>query len=178
MLRIDEIFNLNGYNKSTYYDNVTGFPNRNCLYGIFRQIYGDNRLAENIFLALMFIEFNKLKYTNDTFIGHMYKDELLKLSAELLKECIGNVGLVFRFSSDAFVTIVPYTFDDEVKIEVLAETIIERLHKYVKINSCEVSGIVNIGIALYPKHSRELDELLKFADMALYESKAEGDNTY
>ncbi|MBA1334453.1 MAG: diguanylate cyclase/phosphodiesterase (GGDEF & EAL domains) with PAS/PAC sensor(s) [Firmicutes bacterium] len=179
MLRIDGIFNLNNYDKSAYCDSITGLPDRSYLYRAFRQISSDNRLAEhNISVAFMLIEFDKYKYINDVFVGHRYVEEFSRLSFGLLKECVGGLGLVFSFTGNEFIIIAPHAYGDERPVAVLAESIIDRMRNYAKISSYEISSTANIGISLFPKHSGDIDELLEFADMALYEAKTGGENTY
>lgn len=178
MIKLEGLFDFNTHNESVYYDHITGLPNRNCLYKFFRKFKLNKKRHGVTNFALMFIEFESLRYINGIYTGHRFIDEFSKLSAEILKECVNNNGIMFKFDGESFVIIVPYDEGQVKKVSVLAENIIKKFKNYVKINFYEVSSTVNIGIALYPKHSIELDKLLEFADIALYEARLCGKNTY
>lgn len=178
MMKFEELFDFAIHNKSIYYDHITGLPNRNCLYKLFRKLQLNNKKYGITNFALMLIEFENLKYINGIYTGHRFIDEFSKLSAEILKGCINDKGIMFKFDGESFIIIVPYDEVQEEKASALAESIIKKFKNYVKVNFYEVSSTVYIGIALYPKHSVELDKLLELADIALYEARSCGKNTY
>lgn len=177
MLKMNELLKLEDCGKSYYYDFLTGLPNRNYLYQIFNQIESLNIFQENIGLALIYVDFDNFKYINDTF-GHRYGDKFLKMVGKILKEISDDNGMIFRLSGDEFITIIFYPLNEIKKVSELAERILDRFRNYIKIDIYEVLSTVSIGISLYPEHSSNLDELLKYADIALYESKMSGKDTY
>nr|WP_242823458.1 bifunctional diguanylate cyclase/phosphodiesterase [Thermobrachium celere] len=112
---------------------------------------------------------------NDT-LGHVYGDNVLIDISKIFKEIENNYDGVkfYRMGGDEF--IATYNCINEIKIEVLVKEIKNRIIDYTRSRGINIS--TSIGIALYPKDGTLIEELLMKADMAMYEAKGRGKNTY
>jgi diguanylate cyclase (GGDEF)-like protein len=161
--------------KLAYYDTLTGLPNR--------LLFGD-RLKQAIVaaerdkkgLALLYLDLDQFKYINDT-LGHAYGDRLLKISADRIQGCLRGSDTVARIGGDEFVIILPLLSGTEDALKV-ALKILETLRKPVQFENHTIHTSASIGIALYPKNGATVDELMKNADIAMYQAKEKGRNNY
>jgi len=161
--------------KLAYYDTLTGLPNR--------VLFGD-RLKQAIAmaerdkkgLALLYLDLDQFKYVNDT-LGHAYGDRLLKISADRIQGCLRSSDTVARIGGDEFVIILSLLSggDDVPKV---ADKILETLRKPVQFENHTIYTSASIGIALHPENGATVDELLKNADIAMYQAKEKGRNNF
>ena len=156
-------------------DLLTELPNRRLL----RQFLA-NAISEastnNLSFALFFIDLDMFKEINDT-LGHTWGDELLRAVAERLSDCIDSDGLLTRFGGDEFVYVAT-NISDESDCEDIAKKLAYCFEKSFQLSTENIHITSSIGISLYPKHGQEIDDLLKNADVAMYQAKAEGRNRY
>ena len=157
------------------YDLLTGLPNRNLLQEridrAFKRAYRDSRQV-----ALMFLDLDRFKQVNDT-LGHAWGDTLLCQAAERLKACVRETDTVARYSGDEFVLVlVDITCDQD--IHALAKKVIERISEPFDLNGAAIHIGVSLGIVLYPDHGADAVTLLRYADLAMYQAKMAGRNTY
>lgn len=157
-----------------YYDKLTGLPNRNLFYSSLKQeIERVNQFNNK--LAVLFIDLDRFKWVNDT-LGHQMGDQLLRDVAMRLKVCIGKCGTVCRMGGDEFTVILPSkSIKDS---QTISEKIIEALAAPFFIADHEIYVTPSIGISLYPDHGEKRQDLIKKADMAMYQAKESGKNTY
>jgi len=126
-------------------------------------------------MALLWIDFDHFKDINDTH-GHAAGDTVLRSVTRLLSDSVRSVDIVGRFGGEEFVIILP-----EMDIRGAAETA-ERLRQCVSQHQCvlasgtEIPLTVSIGVAVYPDHGNEADNLFAAADQAMYRAKAQGRN--
>ncbi|MDD2775062.1 MAG: EAL domain-containing protein [Gallionella sp.] len=162
-----------------YSDTLTGLPNRRLF---------QDKLASAIALtkntemsgALLFMDLDNFKSLNDT-KGHAAGDLLLKEVATRLRSAVRDVDTVARLGGDEFVVIL----DDLSKSEVLAAEqagkvaakISFLLHQPYLLNDWVHRGSVSIGVALFKSGKTSSEELIKNADMAMYQAKKAGRNT-
>ena len=157
------------------YDDLTGLANRR---------YFHERLEEaiemaqrlNRFVALMFMDLDRFKQVNDTY-GHPAGDALLKEVAGQLEATVRQTDTVTRLGGDEF-AIILVNLESETTVNTLATRIIERLSQPVTVDGCLVKSGTSIGISLYPYDAADPDELIRKADHALYQAKAEGRGAY
>lgn len=151
-----------------YSDDLTGLPNK-------RKLEGDiqNFLGQEQSFALMYIDFDRFKRINDTF-GHFFGDRVIKEIGNRLKNSINSECRIARMGGDEFSILVP----DHTKINETAEMIIQRFRNPIKIDGYEFLLTASIGISRYPEDSANLVELMKNADLAMYEAKQSGSNTF
>ncbi|MDD2699971.1 MAG: PAS domain S-box protein [Sideroxydans sp.] len=162
-----------------FYDALTQLPNRRLF-----QDRLQNALAVSArsgeFGALLFIDLDRFKVLNDT-LGHDYGDLLLVEVAERIKNCVREVDTVARLGGDEFVVVLEGIGDHReeasYKAELVAEKIRESLAHPYQLKEHEHYSSPSIGVELFHDGSETSDELIKHADVAMYQAKNAGRNT-
>ncbi len=150
-------------------DELTGLVNRRE----FERLTEDALLEASRFgtgVCLMLIDLNGFKQVNDT-LGHQFGDLVLQASAERLKDAVRDTDVVGRWGGDEFVIMLPGV-EDGTAVRTSAERIASRLSTTPVVGDVSMSG--SIGAALYPRHGGGLDDLIRAADVAMYEAKTTG----
>lgn len=156
-------------------DQLTGLANRNQFHRRFSESISLAK-RHGFRLALLLLDLDKFKPVNDTY-GHQVGDELLKVVASgFARECRES-DVAARLGGDEFAILLINPDGDE-SIEKCAQRIVEEVSRAVVIREIEISIGVSIGISIYPTDGLEEDELIHKADVALYEGKRSGRNTY
>lgn len=158
-----------------HHDALTELPNRELFKDRLQTAINQARRYHRIF-ALMLIDLDRFKEVNDS-LGHAAGDELLVEASRRLVSCVRETDTVARIGGDEFAIILSeMTADDEA--EQIAGRAVALLNEpyYLDAGTAHISGCV--GIALYPLHGRESDQLMRNADVALYAAKEGGRNTY
>jgi diguanylate cyclase (GGDEF)-like protein len=158
------------YDKAKYYsekDPLTGIYNRRYVESAFTSI--KSRLEQNdLSGAVLLLDVNDFKLVNDH-LGHKMGDEYLLLITNQLKKSVRKTDIVARWGGDEFLILSP----DIQKKEDL-DKMLERIHQNLKqLSFNDVKISVSIGSALYPKHGKCLDDLLKVADKHMYYFKSQ-----
>lgn len=122
--------------------------------------------------ALLFFDLDQFKYINDT-SGHQAGDALLKMIARMLLSSIRSVDILGRLGGDEFAVILPQT-TAEGAIEVAKNALACLGEGKLTINGRTHKASASIGIALFPKHGRNVHDLLAAADLAMYQAKEAG----
>ncbi|MCK4632357.1 MAG: sensor domain-containing diguanylate cyclase [candidate division Zixibacteria bacterium] len=126
-------------------------------------------------LSLIMVDIDWFKKLNDTY-GHEVGNIVLKRLSMLIKDCIRDVDMFFRFGGEEFVIILPQTPLSE------ARRIGERIREHVEGTIIEAGSVgklkitVSCGVSSFPENGKSQDELLSVADQALYRAKGEGRN--
>lgn len=120
-------------------------------------------------LAIMLLDLDRFKAVNDS-LGHDVGDQLLKVVAARLTECVREVDTVARMGGDEFTAILEGV-SGEADVAVVAHRIVESIGTPFEIGAHRVSIGVSIGITLYPLDDQNIDELLRHADKAMYAAK-------
>ena len=155
------------------YDNLTKLPNRALFMIEFNnEINRALRYEHNI--ALLFLDLDGFKAVNDTY-GHQIGDKLLVYVADTITSRLRKNDIVSRLGGDEFTVILNdiQTAQDAVD---LAKNIIDDINKDIILNHEILHVGVSIGIAMYPEHSKKVEELIKFSDKMMYVSKENGKN--
>lgn len=126
--------------------------------------------------AVFFLDLDKFKAVNDT-MGHAAGDDLLRQVAGRLKGCVRESDTVARFGGDEFAILLPGASRDN-DTQSIAERIVKRLGRPFLIEGQEVGIGVSIGITAAPGDGMTRENLMRNADMALYNAKAEGRGTW
>lgn len=146
------------------HDPLTKLPNRNYLINSF-----ERWKQENSEFSLLFIDLDNFKGINDNF-GHSVGDKTLIKLAQSFQLAIDENNILIRHGGDEFVLLTPQNSRIEsCKIPQLIHDACEK----VKVNNMTFSPGCSIGIAHFPAHGKNLDELLKAADIAMYQAKKE-----
>ncbi|MCW9051465.1 MAG: diguanylate cyclase [Motiliproteus sp.] len=157
------------------HDPLTGLPNRRWFSEHLQEdIKRAKRNQQQ--LAVMFLDLDGFKQTNDSF-GHDCGDLVLIRAAERIRECLRETDKLVRLGGDEFIVIVP-----EIRcrraVEVVAEKIIERFRDPFIYGGCDCPVGISMGISLFPDHGEEPEVLLNHADNAMYSSKKTGRNRF
>ena len=154
-----------------YYDNLTGLSNRRKLIERFPDYLKEAGKGSS--KAILFIDVDNIKLINDT-MGHVFGDELIFRIAERLLSYVSLPDELYRLGGDEFVILARFNQISDIS----AKT--DRFRKLFdtpfSIEKNLIHSSVSIGIALYPIHSTDPDELLKCADIAMYQAKKNGKN--
>jgi diguanylate cyclase (GGDEF)-like protein len=127
-------------------------------------------------LGLMLLDLDRFKPVNDT-LGHSVGDQLLKVVAERLHECVREVDTVARMGGDEFTIILEGLMCEE-DISLVARRITTSLSEPFLLGEHQVVISVSIGITIYPTDDHDIDELLTHADAAMYRAKQQGGNSF
>src|ERR1022692_2804797 len=152
---------------AAHHDALTGLPNRILFAEQLEQAPQRVRRGER--LAVFYIDLDHLKRVNDT-LGHPIGDKLLKGVAYRLRGCIRDIDTAARLSGDDF-AIIQSSIDGPSDAAALAIRIRAAIREPIDLNGHQVVMDTSIGISISPNDGTELDELLKTADIALYEAK-------
>ena len=160
-----------------YYDSLTGLPNRRLLLERLQDSLATGSATQCG--ALLFSDLDRFKQINDT-LGHKVGDAMLQVVASRMLKIVGDAGLVAHTGGDEFAILLgPLETTPERAAEQareLAERLRRSLHDPIAIEGQHHQISVSIGVALYEGRTTGADELLKRADMAMYEAKAGGRN--
>ena len=174
-LKLKEEENL----KLAQYDHLTGIPNRLMLKEIFS--YMSKRIKrENHYGALLFIDLDNFKMINDI-KGHSIGDIFLIETAKRLKEVLREEDFVARLGGDEFVILIDTKSNDKNEviknINIISNKILTEIRKSYLVMEHNLRLTASIGIILFQEND-DLDELMKYADTAMYNSKEKGRNRF
>ena len=166
-----------------FYDPLTALPNRRLLLDRLEQ--GLALSARTLFYgAILFIDLDHFKDLNDT-SGHEAGDQLLIQQARRLARCVREGDTVARLGGDEFIVILgelaPAADDAAGTASEVAQRITEALARPVSLTHRMMTDYENtcsIGVAMYRGHEVTIDELLRRADLAMYQAKADGRNAF
>lgn len=161
------------YEKLAHYDSLTEIPNRRFFMDEFERLLQCSDPTQTY--SLFFFDLNRFKEINDT-LGHSTGDQVIKTLAGRLKSGDLPFKLFARTGGDEFVMIFPDLPHEQ--IPVVAEQISLIISQTLLISGAHLSLSTSIGISLYPEHSKNKDDLLKFADMSMYQAKIQEDTNF
>ncbi|MBH0207788.1 MAG: hypothetical protein A4C66_13450 [Nitrospira sp. HN-bin3] len=157
------------------YDQLTGLVNRSLFRDRLVQAMARSKRLQQP-LGLMLLDLDRFKPVNDT-LGHSVGDQLLKVVAERLHECVREVDTVARMGGDEFTIILEGLMCEE-DISLVARRITTSLSEPFMLGEHQVVISVSIGITIYPTDDHDIDELLTHADAAMYRAKQQGGNSF
>jgi len=169
----DKIKNL------AFYDPLTQLPNRLLLLDRLRQALASSARADRAG-GLLFIDLDNFKNLNDT-LGHDIGDLLLQQVAQRLTSCVREGDTVARLGGDEFVVMLENLSEQPIEAaaqtETIGEKILAALSQPYKLDKFAYRCTASIGVTLFNDHQQALDELMKQADIAMYQAKKAGRNT-
>ena len=157
------------------HDELTGLPNRpHFIHELSKELITAKNSAQQ--LALIFIDLDRFKKVNDS-LGHSMGDAMLSVIGERLKLIVGRDAVVARLGGDEFLVLIK---DVKKHIDILTK--VDRILKIIKepiiIEHYTLYSSASIGISRYPIDGVNADNLLKYADNAMYKAKEEGGDNY
>ncbi|GGY35955.1 hypothetical protein GCM10011297_06230 [Bacterioplanes sanyensis] len=155
------------------YDHLTGLVNRQ---NFRRQLQQQLKTADEQPLALMFVDLDGFKLVNDS-LGHEIGDQLLSDAAVRLQNLIQHRGLVCRHGGDEFLLLVR-EYDNSEELAQLANLVIDALTQKFAVDSWEIRVSASIGITEANSADIAANELIRNADIAMYEAKSTGKSRY
>lgn len=158
------------------HDALTGLPNRAAFTARLAEIVEKKKNLENPLFATLFLDLDGFKIVNDS-LGHAAGDELLKGVSERLLECIRGNDMVARLGGDEF-TVLLVNLKDISQAIIVAERIRSKITKAFHLEGQEVFISTSIGIATSEIKYEKADEMLRDADAAMYQAKAQGKGCY
>jgi len=156
------------------HDSLTKLPNRLYLTDYAEVIFSHHRLREEK-AAFLYVDLDRFKSVNDAF-GHHIGDQLLIQMANRLHEKLSSSHKLFRIGGDEFVLISENT--DVNQAMLLAEEVLHFIQEAYLIATKEINISASLGIAMYPEHGTNVQDLLINADVAMLASKEQGRNTF
>lgn len=149
-------------------DSLTGLGNRNLFTDRLNNLIATCRRNQTPFSVLM-MDLNKFKQVNDNF-GHEAGDEVLRVVGQRFKELGRDADMFFRLGGDEFAALITTGVTNS-GIATMAKRIIQATERPIEFNSTELKIGVSIGIAIFPDHSQDDEELLRLSDHAMYGAK-------
>ncbi|BDT67077.1 hypothetical protein os1_12450 [Comamonadaceae bacterium OS-1] len=161
--------------QQAFFDTLTGLPNRRMLRDRLEQeIKRCKRDVQQ--LAILFIDLDHFKEVNDT-LGHDNGDLLLMEAARRIQACVREADTVARMGGDEF-TVVLTEVTDVHRLEPTLQKILRAMEQVFQLGNEQVFVSASIGITLYPLDAKDIEDLFKNADQALYVAKGAGRNRF
>ncbi|MDO9394542.1 MAG: PAS domain S-box protein [Methylotenera sp.] len=162
-----------------FYDSLTSLPNRRLMVDRLNQaLVFSGRTGRDG--AVLFLDLDHFKTLNDS-LGHDVGDLLLQQVAERLTACVREGDTVARLGGDEYVVLLEDLSEDPVEaatqVEMVGEKILTSLNQSYQLGQHEYHCTPSIGVALFSNHNQSQEELLKHADIAMYQAKKAGRNT-
>ncbi|WP_305803907.1 EAL domain-containing protein [Stenotrophomonas sp. YIM B06876] len=157
-----------------FYDALTGLPNRIMFHARAEQIFA-TAYARKTSLAVLYLDLDRFKRINET-QGHAAGDGLLRDIAQCLAETAGSEALIGRLNGDEFVLLL--AGDGTAQVAVLCERLLGAIARPRVVGHMTVYSSASIGVAIYPDDGRDIETLLKHADLAMYRAKDEGSGSF
>ncbi len=164
-----------------FYDTLTQLPNRRMLDDRLKQAMASSKRSAH-YVALMFLDLDNFKPLNDTH-GHAVGDLLLIQVAQRIAGCVREMDTVARFGGDEFVVMLSELAENKAESSAQAGQVAEKIRSilaepYVltgKSNEIiEHRCTASIGVVMFINHEASLDDILKWADQAMYQAKDDG----
>ena len=163
-----------------YYDGLTGLPNRRLLSDHLRHALVASRRSE-FFGAVMFLDLDHFKLINDT-LGHAVGDELLRQVGARLTSAMREGDTVARLGGDEFVLVLENLSrerqDAITRAEGVARKVLSVLAAPFFLGAQQQTSSTSIGVVVFVRDEKSVDDLLKEADAALYQAKGAGRNRF
>ena len=161
--------------RHAYYDALTSLPNRFLALDRLSQLLNEAK-RNNEKIGILFIDLDDFKKINDT-LGHEIGDKLLVQSSSRLTEGVREEDTVGRLGGDEFVILLRHLNESKNALNI-TENLLKAFRESFKIDGRELLVTLSVGIAIYPDNGNSTSELLRNADIAMYQAKDLGRNTY
>lgn len=152
------------------YDNLTRLPNRRLL-----SEDVNKAIKDNVPFYLGFGDLDNFKNLNDI-LGHSVGDSFLRDITERLNETIDETFHIYRWGGDEFIFLI-FTEDKQVAVKYL-DKLYEKISTPIIIKEAKYNIQISIGVVQYPRHGITVDDLVKHADIVMYDIKSQKRNSY
>ncbi|OIN92367.1 MAG: hypothetical protein AUJ20_07965 [Comamonadaceae bacterium CG1_02_60_18] len=162
----------------TFYDELTGLPNRRCLVDKLAQAVAA-KAQSGQHGALIFLDLDHFRLINDT-LGPGFGDQLLRAVAHRLNQCVREEDTVAHLGGDEFMVMLDTLGTDKAlaanRAEAVADKICHALSQPYSLSGHAHRSSASVGIVMFDQYGANTDELLKMADAAMYQAKSAGRN--
>jgi diguanylate cyclase (GGDEF)-like protein len=153
------------------HDALSGLPNRPRFHALLTDTLAESSV-NGTNTAVVYIDLDHFKDINDT-LGHSAGDKVIVAVAQRLRRVIPQSGIVARISGDEFAMVLPDCEDDE-WLEYILDQVQDEIGRPIMIGRRELFASLSMGAAVAPRDGNDPDDLLRKADIALYDAKANG----
>jgi diguanylate cyclase (GGDEF)-like protein/PAS domain S-box-containing protein len=157
-----------------YHDSLTDLPNRAFFHEQLSAAVEASRIDPGAQFAVMFLDLDRFKLVNDS-LGHFFGNELLREVGRRMQRCLRPGELVARLGGDEFAVLSRGLSEADTGARV-AERLLAELCKPFSIGGTEIVPSASVGVTFSDLRHRSVDEMLRDADLAMYEAKARGRN--
>ncbi|HEX6926476.1 MAG TPA: EAL domain-containing protein [Longimicrobiaceae bacterium] len=157
-------------------DPLTGLPNRTLFYERLSNAIEKQRKNPLLRFAVLFLDLDRFKIVNDS-LGHHVGDQLLRVVASRLLDCVRPGDTVARFGGDEFAILLENTGAGDTAIDVANRTL-SALSQPVQLGGYEIVTSASVGVVQSATHMTEADYIWQAADMAMYRAKSAGPGRY
>jgi len=155
------------------HDNLTGLYNRQYFTNALTQHFALAKRNQND-LSILFIDVDDFKDVNDLY-GHNVGDQALRQISAVISDAVRKSDIAARYGGEEFIILLPFT--NSIEALILAERMRANVEKCkLDVNGKALSITISGGIASYPVNAQNADDLISFADSALYRAKGAGKN--
>lgn len=158
-----------------HHDDLTKLPNRWLFNDRLQQALAKSKRSGSK-VAMLLLDLDRFKTINDT-LGHPVGDQVLRQVSERLQLCLRDSDTLARLGGDEFLLIVE-DVEDTAHIAMVADKINHCLSQPLLVSDQELIVTASVGISLYPTDAENEESLFKCADLAMYQAKKQGRNTY
>lgn len=158
-----------------HHDALTGLPNRILVKDRAEQALANSKRLDNK-TAVLYIDLDEFKTVNDS-LGHSAGDAMLKLVTSRLQKTIRASDTLSRQGGDEFLLLLP-NISNISDVSMIADNLLQEFKTPFNVNNHVIPISASIGIAIYPEHGENFEQLLQSADAAMYRAKETGKNNY
>jgi len=158
-----------------YHDILTGLPNRTLFQDRIKQAIAHAKRNNEKF-ALLFLDLDQFKKINDS-LGHHIGDQVLIEASKRFKKILREEDSLARLGGDEFTIILP-NIKNEKSAATVAQKLLNSMNRPIEIPGHSLHISSSIGISIYPVDAQEKDDLIKYADTAMYKAKEDGRNNF
>jgi len=160
----------------SFHDTLTSLPNRALLIERLTQAIRRVNRQEKYHYAVLYLDFDGFKYINDS-LGHLAGDHLLTAIARRLEKCVRDIDTVARLGGDEFVIMADGIIHDEDALTAV-ERVQEILTEPFELEGHRVFMSASIGVVIGDNSYEQASDILRDADLAMYQAKASGKSRY
>lgn len=157
------------------HDALTGLPNRSLLQDRLTHAIAHARRSTRL-VAVLFLDLDRFKVINDS-LGHEKGDELLCILADRLIQSMRESDTAARLGGDEFVVLLE-DMESEGQVSFVAENLLSRIAEIMSLGTQAVATSASMGISLFPRDGEDPATLMKNADIAMYQAKKAGGNSF